>query len=192
MRNPIPAGVAHAVLLLLPLFACGDSGSESDSAAGAAASAVDHERMRDTLSKWNQRTRAKNRFLGDGELLFLRARLDAAEDDAPAIDRGRALVEIGRHELRLGLTEEALASLHAAEELLERMPADARAEAEIAVWKQLGVAYLRLGENENCVHCTNGQGCIFPIQAAGVHTQRRGSEAAEGVTARCSPGIGGF
>lgn len=40
------------------------------------------------------------------------------------------------------------------------------------------VAFMRLGEQENCVGHHTGDSCLFPIRGAGVHTEPRGSLAA--------------
>src|SRR5690606_33707555 len=33
------------------------------------------------------------------------------------------------------------------------------------------VAYLRDGEDRNCVHCINGERCLFPVRGLGIHEQ---------------------
>jgi len=42
----------------------------------------------------------------------------------------------------------------------------------------LGLAYLRLGEQENCLHNHNADSCLFPIKGGGIHTSVRGAEGA--------------
>jgi hypothetical protein len=42
----------------------------------------------------------------------------------------------------------------------------------------LGIAYMRLGEQENCLHYHGQDSCIFPIKGGGVHRDTRGSEGA--------------
>jgi hypothetical protein len=42
----------------------------------------------------------------------------------------------------------------------------------------LAIAYLRLGEQENCLHYHGQESCIFPIKGGGVHRDKRGSEGA--------------
>ncbi|MEQ9440912.1 MAG: CRTAC1 family protein [Cyclobacteriaceae bacterium] len=42
----------------------------------------------------------------------------------------------------------------------------------------LALAYLRLGEQENCIHHHTSASCLFPIQPAGYHQYPRGSEQA--------------
>jgi FG-GAP-like repeat len=49
---------------------------------------------------------------------------------------------------------------------------------EAALHDLLGIAYLRLGEQENCLHNHNADSCLFPIQGGGVHTTARGAEGA--------------
>jgi hypothetical protein len=41
-----------------------------------------------------------------------------------------------------------------------------------------GVTALRMGENDNCVHCRGASSCIFPIAPAAVHTNPTGSRLA--------------
>lgn len=42
----------------------------------------------------------------------------------------------------------------------------------------LAVAYVRLGEVENCCSNHNEESCLFPLKGKAIHTQRRGSEQA--------------
>ena len=55
----------------------------------------------------------------------------------------------------------------------------------------LGLAYLRLGEQDNCILNHNTESCLFPISGAGAHAAPRGARAAaaefEGVLGR-NPG----
>lgn len=38
------------------------------------------------------------------------------------------------------------------------------------------LAAFRKAENENCIHCTDGQGCLFPIGEAGIHEKKQGAQ----------------
>jgi hypothetical protein len=40
------------------------------------------------------------------------------------------------------------------------------------------IAWLRLGEQENCVHGHNAESCLMPIRGAGVHVRQRGARRA--------------
>lgn len=50
-----------------------------------------------------------------------------------------------------------------------------------ALQEKLGVAHLRRGEVENCVHDHNVQSCIFPLSRAAQHRRQSGSEKAMGL-----------
>ncbi len=42
----------------------------------------------------------------------------------------------------------------------------------------LAISYLRLGEQENCLHYHGQDSCLYPIKGGGVHVERRGAEGA--------------
>ena len=50
------------------------------------------------------------------------------------------------------------------------------ATAELGQW--LGIAYLRLGEMDNCLHMQGKRACLFPLQKSAVHQMPRGAEGA--------------
>ncbi len=50
--------------------------------------------------------------------------------------------------------------------------------------KVLGLAYFRLGEQENCISQHSPESCIIPIEGGGIHKNRRGAEQALSVYAR--------
>ena len=95
---------------------------------------------------------------------------------------------LGSHELRLGHTRDAISDLTLAHEALSKIPdppADVPKPERFADYVEkipgkeaayeLGLAYLRLGENENCVCDRGGDSCIFPIAGSGVHEHEEGS-----------------
>ncbi len=55
-----------------------------------------------------------------------------------------------------------------------RLPAEN--DKQLGEW--LGLAYLRLGEQQNCMQNHGQKSCIFPIRAGGVHHITRGAEGA--------------
>jgi hypothetical protein len=46
------------------------------------------------------------------------------------------------------------------------------------VYELLALAYLRLGEQQNCINTHTAESCVLPIQGGGVHTMTSGSESA--------------
>ncbi len=77
--------------------------------------------------------------------------------------------------LRNGQSEEAV-------EGFRQLQAEAVGNPQIQHLLQvlLGLSYLRLGEQENCVAHHNTESCLLPIRGAGVHQIKRGSRAAIG------------
>jgi hypothetical protein len=59
------------------------------------------------------------------------------------------------------------------------VPVGERREVEWLTFK--AVAYLRMGENENCLAHHNSESCIFPVRGKGVHALQRGSRGAVAV-----------
>jgi hypothetical protein len=97
------------------------------------------------------------------------------QDDAR---RFQALWNLGVGHLRLGENRTAIDDLEAADMLLERLRFRLSKEHVDLFLLDLSVAFLRLGETENCIHCQTGENCIFPIRAGGIHEQREGSRSA--------------
>ncbi len=96
-------------------------------------------------------------------------------DDSPkALDKrlrlAQALIRVGRAEESVALYDELLAEARAM-----NLGTDERIDR---VEIPRAVAYMRLGEQENCVAQHTGDSCLFPIRAGGVHMKRRGSLAA--------------
>ncbi|MGC4038661.1 MAG: CRTAC1 family protein [Chitinophagaceae bacterium] len=51
-------------------------------------------------------------------------------------------------------------------------------EERTFIMKDLALAYLRLGERNNCIHTHNAESCIFPIAGAGVYSDKSASQKA--------------
>jgi len=49
---------------------------------------------------------------------------------------------------------------------------------EKLIRENLAMSYLRLGEQENCLHYHGQDSCLYPIKGGGVHVARRGAEGA--------------
>ncbi len=108
---------------------------------------------------------------------YYRAKLEEARTSHSG-DVGQLLLSYALSLLNDGQSEAALRELAKVEEmLLERnqMPTPERL-AQLLEFKAL--AYLRLGEQENCLENHNQDSCLLPIQGGGVHRTQRGSRAA--------------
>lgn len=152
---------------------------------------ANHDRMRLALGEIAEAHAKRPLVLG------LRVRhanvtaLDREPEELAPLEAWRLWRDLGMVELREDNAEKGIEHLERAFELLKgvdfvlaveagevpRMAA-ARVYQENLTKLQLGVAYLRLGEIENCCQRYNAESCIFPIQGEGLHVERRGSVGA--------------
>ncbi|HEY4965976.1 MAG TPA: CRTAC1 family protein [Puia sp.] len=79
--------------------------------------------------------------------------------------------------VKLGREKEAITLLEETKRKLDREP-QSQSEKEVMSW--LGLAYMRLGERNNCLNHHASQSCIFPIQGNGVYTDPYATQKAIG------------
>ncbi|MWB93115.1 CRTAC1 family protein [Flavobacterium sp. GA093] len=113
----------------------------------------------------------KNSFASKAEVAFYDSIIKSSDDGffklSNEINKGNAL-------LKLGKETESVANL---EDAINKMKAlDGRDNPQSL--KFLAIAYMRLGEKQNCVNYHNPESCIMPIQKKGIHTLRQGSQKA--------------
>ena len=138
-----------------------------------------HKHMLELLEGVRRRTPRTNPFLGDfqlKQLLEARAAIDERTTSPKAIAKFE--YDIGRNYLRLGRTDEALASLHACYERLKPFPREDWPPFAERLSFDLGVAAMRKGEGDNCVARHTAQSCLLPIEKGGVHVEQSGSREA--------------
>lgn len=85
---------------------------------------------------------------------------------------------LGTELLRAGESEEAVMIFEGILESMQASPNVIDPSWQLAVMDHLALSYLRIGEQENCLINHTAARCLFPIDPAGIHTQRRGSEMA--------------
>ena len=119
---------------------------------------------------------AENPYQGEAGAQRLRARLAAQPASTPAHSRLRLLFDLGVAELFLGNEETAIEHLAAADDLAAsaNVPADFRDTVSM----RLALAYLRLGETQNCCLRHTPDSCLLPIREGGVHVKQEGSRNA--------------
>jgi len=83
------------------------------------------------------------------------------------INKGDALLKLGKEEEAVKVIENAIS----------RMKAINGRDTPQSL-KSLAIAYMRLGEIQNCVSHHNAESCIMPIQSNGIHTIQQGSQQA--------------
>jgi hypothetical protein len=135
-----------------------------------------HTRMLEVLEKIRNENRYEKLAFGRDPVSTREHRLLLRPSVTPA--RLPDLLSVAEHRLWLGDTREAIAHLQAAQTILEASRTPPAREVEAGVLAKLGLASLRLAENENCVDCNNAASCLLPIQEDGVHQLQEGSRAA--------------
>jgi hypothetical protein len=82
-----------------------------------------------------------------------------------------------------GASKEALAELESLQAAIDEMPAHLaaagqKAQEAMRLQSAIGLAALRMGEQENCVLNHGASSCLFPIDRSGVHQLKAGAERA--------------
>ncbi|MYI61468.1 MAG: hypothetical protein F4105_07345, partial [Gemmatimonadetes bacterium] len=152
------------VLLLLALFPAPSQAQLSTSERMAA-------RLRQLASEVRAQvpTNLNTLNMNAASAAYLREQLANAQNH----NRQQALrLELAIQLLRAGQTREAIAELHILQ--AQNLPPSLRTR----VRDRLGLAYLRLGEQENCLLNHTIASCLLPIQGEGIHTLQEGSQAA--------------
>ena len=164
-----------------------DSGRGGDSARapeGRPPAALDrpvatdgHARMVARLAELAEASQGDNPFLGRSRLVELEANLAALPAD-PDVRRWQLQLVLGKNRLRLGEIDRAIAHYEAAvaewELLRDRIPPEGGAQTVF----ELGVAWLRKGETDNCSLRHTPKSCILPIDPEAQHVLTEGSTRA--------------
>jgi hypothetical protein len=140
--------------------------------------ATGHDRMLVLLGEIQARTDEDNHWLGDRGARLARRRLADLEGSSDDLLRFRRLIVLAEEELRLGNENESISHFEEAYALLPRLREKLDLSQAARSVFRLGVAYLRLGESENCAVRHTAESCILPIRGAGVHVDQRGSREA--------------
>ena len=146
------------------------SGKSATRGAGkeAKGGADGHQRMLELLQQIRERSSVENIYTGVDLRAREREKLRTLPADAPDDQRARLHVLVGKDELRLGNNYKAVEHLLAAYTLSDK--------SFIEPAFQLAVAYLRVGETENCLAHRNGESCILPIRGGGIHRKQTGAQ----------------
>ncbi|HMC82182.1 MAG TPA: VCBS repeat-containing protein, partial [Candidatus Polarisedimenticolia bacterium] len=80
--------------------------------------------------------------------------------------------------LNAGKTEEAIQELLRLKEYMAQQGMQAGPKARHFLSRYLAIAYLRLGEQQNCIFNHSAESCLLPIRAGGVHKLQLGSRSA--------------
>ena len=99
-------------------------------------------------------------------------RLEGLGDAAP----WDLLLESGVAELQLGNEETGIERIARAYQLLQAPGSDPAAVCQVGF--NLGTAYLRFAETQNCCQRRTADSCILPLRGGGLHSRQEGSKNA--------------
>jgi hypothetical protein len=147
-----------------------------------------HERMVQTLRELAARSVREHKYHGDAVAKELWAELARLGEQAP----WKLRLDSALAHLRLGATREGIAILEAAHAALASGAIAGDVDARNSVRFYLGMAWLRLAENDNCCARNAPESCILPLQGEALHTAPEGATNAipyfEEVLAHTPPG----
>lgn len=146
-----------------------------------------HRRMLGTLREVAAKTARDNPYLGDGVVRDLRRQLEEVEQSVsdPGIpsywkdlNRWKILLDLGVAEVRLGEEDAGIEHLKSAYALLPGLRNRLQQGKVDQTVFELGVAYMRMGETQNCTVQHGAERCILPLRGDGIHSLPEGSTQA--------------
>lgn len=132
-----------------------------------------HQRMLTLLEEIKNHAAEENSVVGVRPLREIRQQLDSLPNSAPAGARVRLMMIVGNLHLQLGEIDAAIRALTEAYELGVRSGRALQPQERDMLLMTIAVAHLRQAETQNCIHCNNGESCLFPIQGGGVHQKQQ-------------------
>jgi hypothetical protein len=117
----------------------------------------------------------ENLFLNHQRAELFRKKRSEAVAPAQQVD---AQIRMALEYLFAGETETAIRELSATGPLLEALPQADRPEMSWMLKRFLGLAYMRLGEQDNCVAHHTSHSCLMPLGKEGLHEFPQGSSNA--------------
>ena len=113
----------------------------------------------------------ENAFASKTEVAYFDSIINSSDEGffklTNELNKGNAL-------LKLGKEAESVTTIESAINRMKKLDG----KDDVKSLQALGIAYMRLGEKQNCVNYHNSESCIMPIQKNGIHAIREGSQKA--------------
>jgi len=93
-------------------------------------------------------------------------------------DRTTVSLELANEQLRIGQSEASIATLESLQKQLAEANTVLPAKIDEQLHRELAIAYLRLGEQQNCLSMPMATACLYPLDKAAVHMLKQGAEGA--------------
>ena len=143
-----------------------------------------HSQMVAFLQQIAAITPREHPYLGDSAARELRQQLtELSAVSSPRADLETLLdlhAQLGEEELRLDNLEEGIDHLATVYRQRKQLNTQGNVSPKLVAQAayRLGIAYMRLGETQNCCQRNSLESCLLPIQGSGIHTQQDGSKQA--------------
>ena len=181
---PISCNILRIICVSCLFMSC-DSNSDSNGFSDVAKyknkvprsdSIKSHMAMKKYFSQLVINDELTNPYYGVSLVKKYEAALKLATKDANKIAMAGLMARLGLALVDYGSIEDGIERLNQSYELYESLPIPNNTLGELSY--AIGVAYMRLGETENC--CANhvAESCIIPFAENAIHSNRRGSEQA--------------
>ena len=132
--------------------------------------------MVDALAEIARNTAIESPYLGTKETSKLKQMVDTLEKNATGRNNCFLYLSAGEAHVRQGDLKNGIKYLTRSYELMPTAQLSVLQSSYIQF--ALGVAYLRLGETENCCAKNTPESCIIPIRGGGIHSKVTGSTKA--------------
>jgi len=138
-------------------------------------------RMNERLQQWAKEFGDKNPYANSAALKSYVERIPQAATLAERIKLQHKLAE---ELLNAGRPEECLVAISNLSRMMQPPRPSVSSNTRRIVRLLEGLAWMRLGEQENCLQHHNPDSCLLPIRGGGQHVEKRGSTNAEAVFAQ--------
>lgn len=135
-----------------------------------------HEKMVETLARLHRQFGAANPYYGEAAIRRYKGIIDSLDRNKEPRRFFENLLRLGQANVEYGNLSAGIEQLTYAYRTLKHN--EAPPQIMVQVTFNLGLAYLRLGETENCCALYAPESCILPLRGAALHTRRTGSESA--------------
>ena len=179
---------AWLVGLIAVVVACDSDDSAqkniTDQKKTARVPSVGHQKMVALLEEIKKNAPNEHRYVGDGPVRKMRSMITSLPESTPALKRAQMLYALADAELKIGEEVQAIERYRSAQRLFSTVKHNVRPDVAAGMLIEmdfsLGVAYMRLGETQNCCQRNTPDSCILPIRGSGIHSNTEGSlKAAE-------------
>lgn len=140
----------------------------------------DHQRMVGQLANIHEENQNNPYF--EGALARAQQSYAQAKQSRNPYQAMPALYDLSNEWIQKGQPDKGLETLEELQSIMDfviaRKPGVVNEKMVISTNLAGAIAGIRKGENENCVNCIGGEGCLFPIGPQGVHRRQEGSKIA--------------